>query len=94
MSPEQARGAALDFHSDQFSFGLILYEAASGGKVFYGPESVQTLAAIMTEDPPPIEAKLPAPLRWMIDRCLAKEPRDRYDSTRDPGAAQSARSSL
>jgi eukaryotic-like serine/threonine-protein kinase len=83
MSPEQARGVALDFHSDQFSLGLVLYEAASGKKAFQKPESVQTLSAIITEDPPPLEVKLPAPLRWAIDRCLAKEPRDRYDSTRD-----------
>ncbi len=83
MSPEQARGAALDFHSDQFSFGLILYEAACGKKAFQKPESVQTLAAIITEDPPPLEVKLPAPLRWVIDRCLAKDPHERYDSTRN-----------
>lgn len=83
MSPEQARGATLDFHSDQFSFGLILYEGACGKKAFQKPDSVQTLAAIMTEDPPPLDAKLPGPLRWVIDRCLTKEPRERYDSTRD-----------
>jgi len=83
MSPEQARGAAVDFHSDQFSFGLILYEAACGKKAFQKAESVQTLAAIITEDYPPLDAKVPGPLRWAIDRCLAKEPRERYDSTRD-----------
>jgi Tol biopolymer transport system component len=83
MSPEQARGATLDFHSDQFSFGLILYEGACGKRAFQKAESVQTLSAIITEDPPPLDAKLPGPLRWAIDRCLAKEPRERYDSTRD-----------
>ena len=83
MSPEQARGATLDFHSDQFSFGLILYEGACAKKAFQKAESVQTLSAIITEDPPPLDAKVPAPLRWAIDRCLAKEPSERYDSTRD-----------
>jgi Tol biopolymer transport system component len=83
MSPEQARGANADYRSDQFSFGLILYEMAAGRKAFDKPESVQTMSAILTEDPPPIERTIPAPLRWTIDRCLAKEPTDRYESSRD-----------
>ena len=83
MSPEQARGKPADYRSDQFSFGLILYEMAAGRKAFDKPESVQTMSAILTEDPPPIERNIPAPLRWTIDRCLAKDPADRYESTRD-----------
>jgi len=83
MSPEQARGKPADYRSDQFSFGVILYEMASGKKAFDKPESVQTMSAILTEDPPPIERDIPAPLRWTIDRCLAKEPRDRYESSGD-----------
>jgi serine/threonine protein kinase len=83
MSPEQARGKAADHRSDQFSFGIILYEMATGKKPFERPETVQTMSAILTEDPPPIEANIPAPLRWTIERCLAKDPADRYDSTRD-----------
>ena len=83
MSPEQARGKPADHRSDQFSFGIILYEMATGRKPFQKAETVQTMSAILTEDPPPIEAKLPAPLRWTIERCLAKDPADRYDSTRD-----------
>lgn len=83
MSPEQASGKPVDYRSDQFSFGLILYEMASGKKAFDKPESVQTLSAILTEEPPPIELSMPGPLRWTIDRCLAKDPADRYDSSRD-----------
>lgn len=83
MSPEQASGKPVDHRSDQFSFGLILYEMAAGKKAFEKRESVLTLSAILTEDPPPIEAKIPPPLRWIIDRCLAKEPEGRYESTRD-----------
>ena len=83
MSPEQARGKPADHRSDQFSFGLILYEMAAGRRAFDKPESVQTMSAILTEDPPPIERDIPPPLRWAIDRCLAKDPADRYDSTRD-----------
>lgn len=83
MSPEQARGREVDYRSDQFSFGLILYEMASGKRPFNRPETVQILSAILTEDPPPLDPKLPPPLRWAIERCLAKEPGDRYESTRD-----------
>jgi serine/threonine protein kinase len=83
MSPEQARGIPVNYHSDQFSFGLILYELVSGNRAFQKETTVHTLAAIISEEPPPIEAKLPAPLRWVIDRCLAKEASERYESTRD-----------
>jgi eukaryotic-like serine/threonine-protein kinase len=83
MSPEQATGKPLDYRTDQFSFGLILYELAAGKKAFARPSAVETMAAIVREDPPPIEEKLPAPLKWTIDRCLAKEPEQRYESSRD-----------
>jgi Tol biopolymer transport system component len=83
MSPEQARGAPTDYRSDQFSFGLILYEMAAGKRAFERRESVQTMSAIISEDAPPIEQNIPAPLRWTIDRCLAKDPADRYESSRD-----------
>ncbi|HSU66297.1 MAG TPA: protein kinase [Tepidisphaeraceae bacterium] len=83
MSPEQARGKPADHRSDQFSFGLMLYEMAAGRRAFDKPESVQTMSAILSEDPPPIERNIPAPLRWAIDRCLSKDPEDRYESTRD-----------
>jgi len=65
MSPEQARGEPnLTSQSDQFSFGLVLYELAAGKRAF-------------------IRASVPAPLRWIIERLLSKDPSDRYDSTRD-----------
>jgi serine/threonine protein kinase len=83
MSPEQAVGKETDYRSDQFSFGLILHEMASGKQAFARTSSVETMAAIVHDDPPPIEQKLPAPLKWIIDRCLAKEPEQRYESTRD-----------
>jgi len=83
MSPEQARGKPADHRSDQFSFGLILYEMAAGRKAFDKPEAVQVMAAILSEEPEPIQRNIPAPLCWAIDRCLAKEPVDRYESTRD-----------
>ena len=83
MSPEQARGAVAGPQSDQFSFGLILYELATGKRAFQRETVPQTLTAILVEEPEPLEPQLPAPLRWTIYRCLAKDPIARYDSTRD-----------
>ena len=86
MSPEQASGQAVDFRSDQFSLGAILYEMATGRRAFQKKTAVETLSAIIREDPAPIAGvnpAAPAPLRWIVERCLAKEPEDRYASTRD-----------
>ncbi len=86
MSPEQAGGALVDFRSDQFSFGSILYEMATGKRAFQKKTAVDTLSAILNEDPKPvaeINPEAPGPLRWVIDRCLAKEPDNRYSATRD-----------
>jgi serine/threonine protein kinase/Tol biopolymer transport system component len=86
MSPEQAAGKTIDFRSDQFSFGLILYEMATGRRAFQKDTGVQVLSAIISEEPAPISslnAATPAPLRWIIERCLNKDPRQRYDSTAD-----------
>jgi Tol biopolymer transport system component/predicted Ser/Thr protein kinase len=86
MSPEQASGLPVDFRSDQFSFGSILYELLTGKRAFQKKTGVDTLSAILNDDPEPIAAintQTPAPLRWIVERCLAKEPRQRYASTED-----------
>ncbi len=86
MSPEQARGQAVDFRSDQFTFGAILYELATGVQAFRRESPVQTMTAIIEQQPEPLAAlnpSLPEPLRWVIERCLAKDPADRYASTLD-----------
>jgi serine/threonine protein kinase/Tol biopolymer transport system component len=86
MSPEQASGKALDFHSDQFSLGSILYEMATGKRAFQRGTTAETLTAIIREDAEPVArlaAGAPAPFRWAVERCLAKDPEDRYASTRD-----------
>ena len=86
MSPEQARGEAADFRSDVFSFGSMLYEMVTGKPPFKDDSSAQTLAAIIEDEPQPVSElnpKTPAPLRWIIERCMAKDPEERYASTRD-----------
>jgi predicted ATPase len=86
MSPEQATGRVLDFRSDQFSFGLILYEMATGIRPFQRKTATQTLLAIVKDEPEPIPSlnpEIPPPFCWVVERCLAKEPGNRYFSTRD-----------
>ncbi len=86
MSPEQASGQPVDFRSDQFSLGAIVYEMATGKRAFERATAVQTLSAVIQEEPEPLSAaapKAPANLVWIIERCLAKDPEERYASTKD-----------
>jgi Tol biopolymer transport system component len=86
MSPEQASGKPADFRSDQFALGSILYEMATGKRAFQKGTGAQTLAAIIQDEPEPVaqvNPRAPAPLRWIVERCLAKDPDERYASTRD-----------
>jgi len=86
MSPEQATGRPADFRSDQFSLGSILYEMATGKRAFSRGSAAETLAAIIREEPEPLRSlvpQVPVALRWVIERCLSKDPEERYVSTRD-----------
>ncbi len=86
MSPEQAQGHPAGFRSGQFSLGVVLHEMLSGKRPFHGPSPVETLAEIIRAAPEPLGAvapSAPTPVRWIVDRLLAKDPADRYDSTRD-----------
>jgi serine/threonine protein kinase len=86
MSPEQASGEDVDFRSDQFSFGLILYEMATGKRAFGRKTSAETLSAILNDEPAPISSlneKIPAPVNWLIERCLSKDRSHRYGATVD-----------
>jgi TolB-like protein/predicted Ser/Thr protein kinase len=86
MSPEQAAGRPVDYRSDQFSLGLVIYELATRTRPFERASSAQSLAATIDADPPPIEslnAEVPSHLGAIVRRCLAKEPAERYESTLD-----------
>lgn len=83
MSPEQAAGKQIDHRSDQFSLGLVLHEMVSGNRAFPRGNNAEIMAAIIRDEPPPINQKIPTPLKWIIDRCLSKQPEQRYESTRD-----------
>jgi eukaryotic-like serine/threonine-protein kinase len=86
MSPEQATGTFADFHSDQFSLGLVLFEMAVGHAPFRRDSVAETLGAIVSDEPPTQELSergVPAPYRWIVERCLAKKPAERYASTTD-----------
>jgi eukaryotic-like serine/threonine-protein kinase len=86
MSPEQAKGQPVDYRSDQFSLGIVLYEMLVGLRPFRGGSDPETLTSIIREEPEPLERAAPAvagPVRWIVERCLEKEPEERYSSTRD-----------
>jgi serine/threonine protein kinase len=86
MSPEQVRGGVVDHRSDIFSFGTILYEAATRAKPFVADSSVETMHRILHDKPVPIEERnkeVPAELRRVIRRCLAKNPDQRFQSAKD-----------
>ncbi len=86
MSPEQVRGEVADHRSDQFALGAVLYELATGRRAFRRDSAVQTLTAIIEHTPEPIAGlnpEFPAPARWAVERCLEKEPENRYASTVD-----------
>ena len=87
MSPEQVRGAQeIDFRSDQFSFGVMLFEMVTGRHPFQRDTAVQTMAAIVAEPAAVMtrpRSDVPEPLRWVVERCLAKEPAERYAATAD-----------
>src|SRR5262245_29276639 len=85
MSPEQVQGQPVDARSDVFSFGCILYEAATRRRPFEAETSVETMAKILRETPAPVDQhnpQAPAELRRLVRRCLAKDPRERPDSMR------------
>jgi len=86
MSPEQAEGKTIDARSDIFSFGSVLYEMVAGRRAFAGESTVGTLAAILHQEPAPIEG-IPPELEQIIARCLRKEPDRRIQHMDDVALA-------
>ena len=78
MSPEQAKGEEANARSDIFSFGLVLYEMLSGRQAFARNSAIETMVAIVRDEPAPLDA--PAQLSAVVTRCLRKAPAERFQS--------------
>ncbi|HET7437678.1 MAG TPA: protein kinase, partial [Thermoanaerobaculia bacterium] len=86
MSPEQVRGEPVDHRSDLFSFGTILFEMLTGNRAFKHDSAIETLGAILKEEPPDVSELLPgvpAALDRIVRRCLEKDREQRFQSARD-----------
>lgn len=90
MSPEQARGGRVDHRSDIFSFGVLLYEMLAGRPPFQGASGIETLNAILKEPAPHLPALGPNTsaeaafdIQRVVEKCLAKEPNERYQTIKD-----------
>ena len=86
MSPEQLRGKTVDYRSDIFSFGAILYEMLTGHRAFRGETEVDTMMAVLKDEPPDMQQtrqNIPHAFEQIVRHCLEKEPEDRFQSARD-----------
>jgi Tol biopolymer transport system component len=88
MAPEQLEGKEADERTDIFALGTLMFEMATGQKPFAGSSHASLIASILTHEPPPVSSlrstpELPPALDHVIERCLAKHPADRWQTTRD-----------
>ena len=86
MSPEQLHGRQVDHRTDIYSLGAVLYEMATGQGPFVGATTAELISSILRDTPKPVSglrAELPMGLEQIIDRCLAKQPAERYASVRE-----------
>ena len=86
MAPEQARGLQVDHRADIFAFGCVMYELVAGRRAFDRDSAADTLSAILKDDPAPLSGMnvaVPPALERVIQRCLEKNPSERFQSARD-----------
>lgn len=83
MSPEQAKGKAVDARSDIFSFGIVLYEMLAGKVPFEGETALEMIGAILHREPKPLNADVPIEVEKIIGKCLQKNRDERYQTIKD-----------
>jgi non-specific serine/threonine protein kinase len=86
LSPEQLHGRQVDHRTDIYSLGAVLYEMATGQGPFVGATTAELISSILRDTPKPVSglrAELPVALERIIERCLAKEPAERYASAEE-----------
>ena len=83
MAPEQVRGEDADHRADIFALGTLLYEMLAGCRAFQRSTPVETMTAILRDEPSPLQAALPPAITKTVHRCLAKDPADQYQSAQE-----------
>ena len=83
MSPEQAAGLPIDERSDIFSFGVVLYEMLAGRRPFVGASDIELIRSVVHGTAKPLEVDVPSRLRDVVDKALAQDPSERYQTMRD-----------
>jgi eukaryotic-like serine/threonine-protein kinase len=83
MAPEQIQGHEPDARADLFSLGLVIYEMLAGQRAFSRPSTLETLTAILHDEPPSLSDRVPAALRAVVAHCLEKAPDQRFQDAQD-----------